>query len=111
MTIRNGGDVITAVRCINESKWLQNKPVELISLFTFNLTAKALLSYDCFSISCVLSCHSVSRLILKGCKIGDKGIKLLVDNQNTTGQLEELDLLDNKITTGDLLKIVVTSEL
>ena len=115
LTVKNGGDVITAVRCINESKWLQNNLVKSISPFTLNLTAKTLLPYDFFSISCVLSCHLVSGLILKGCKIGDKGIKLLVGNQNTTGQLlEELDLLDNKITTGgleDVLKIMMISEL
>lgn len=119
LTIQNSIDAITAVRCINESEWLQNNSVKSASPITLDFTAKSLLPYDCFSISLVLSiCHPISRLIMKGCKMGDKGIKLLVryyPYQNTTGELlEELDLLDNKITNAgliDVLKIVRTSEL
>ena len=110
-------DVITAVRCINESKWLQDSPNPTVSPFTLDLAMKSLLPYDCMCISHVLSCYRVSRLIMKGCKIGDAGVKLLVRHypyRNTTGQLlEELDLMDNKITTEglrDVVKIVRPSE-
>ena len=47
---------------------------------------------------------------MKGCKIGDTGVKLLVRHypyHNTTGQLlEELDLMDNKITTEGLRNVM-----
>lgn len=117
---RSGLDVITAVRCINESKWLQDIPAPSLSPFTLDFTSKGLhiFPYDCFGISRhVLSCHPVSCLIMKHCRIGDKGIKLLVRHypyENTTGQLlEELDLLDNEITTEglkDVVEIMRTSE-
>ena len=113
MTERDLG-VITAVRCINESKWLQDSPIHLVSPFTLDLATKSLLPYDCMCISHVLSCYPVSRLIMKGCKIGDAGVKLLVRHYHTTGQLlEELDLMDNKITIEglrDAMKIVRPSE-
>ena len=109
MTERNL-DVITAVRCINESKWLQESPIPTVSPFTLDLAMKSLLPYDSMCISHVLSCYRVSRLIMKGCKIGDAGVKLLVRHYpycNTTGQLlEELDLMDNKITTEGLRNVM-----
>lgn len=109
--------IITTVRCINESKWLQDGPVQFTSPYACDVTMKSLSPYDCSCISRVLSCHPFSRLILKGCKIGDKGIKLLVEYypyKNKTGQLlEELDLLDNKVTiegVRDMVKIVRMSK-
>ena len=113
-------DVITAVRCIYESKWLQDSTIcdNSVSPFTLNLAKKSLLPYDCICVSYVLSFHPVSQLIVKDCNIGDKGIKLFVrcyvPYQNNTGTiLEELDLEDNKITLEgleDVMKIVRKSE-
>lgn len=110
MTKARDPNVITAVRCINESKWLQESPIPTVSPFTLDLATTSLLPYDCMCISHVLSCYQVSRLIMKGCKIGDGGVKLLVRHypyRNTTGQLlEELDLMDNKITIEGLRNVM-----
>ena len=102
---------------IQESKWLQGIPARSDSPCAFDFTMKSLLPYDCLCISHVLSCHPFSRLVMKGCKIGDKGIKLLVKHypyKNTTGQLlEELNLFDNKITIEgirDVVKVVRSSK-
>ena len=112
MTTERNPSVITAVRCINESKWLQESPIPTDSPFTldFVIPKRSLFPYDCMCISHVLSCYRVSRLIMKGCRIGDAGVKLLVRHypyRNTTGQLlEELDLMDNNITTEGLRNVM-----
>ena len=111
-----GGDVITAMRCINESKQ-SSGPHQSVSPFTLNMTMNTLLPYDCLCLSNVLSCYPVSQLKMGGCSIGNKGAELLVKhyaNKNTTSQLlEELYLSDNDLTSEGMehvMKIVRTSE-
>ena len=110
-------EVITAMRCINESKQ-SSGPHQSVSPFTLNMTMNTLLPYDCLCLSNVLSCYPVSQLKMEGCHIGNKGAELLVKhypNKNTTSQLlEELDLSDNDLTSEGMehvIKIVRTSEL
>ena len=110
-------DVITAVRCINESK--QNSgPHQLVSPFALNMGLNTLLPYDCVCLSYVLSCYPVLALKTQGCHFSNKGAKLLVKHypyNNLTGQLlEELDLSGDDLTSEGMeyvMKIVWTSEL
>ena len=109
-------DVITAMRCINESKQ-SSGPHQSVSPFTLNMTGNRLLPYDYVCLSNVLSCYAVSQLKMRGCSIGNKGAELLVKhypNKNTTSQLlEELDLRHNDLTSEGMehvMKIVRTSE-
>ena len=109
-------DVVTAMRCINESKQ-SSGPHQSVSPFTLNMTRNRLLPYDCVCLSNVLSCYAVLQLKMDGCSIGNKGAELLVKhypNKNTTGQLlEELDLSGNDLTSEGMeyvMKIVRTSE-
>ena len=111
-----GGDVITAMRCINESKQ-SSGPHLSVSPFTLNMTGNTLLPYDCLCLSNVLSCYPVSQLMMWRCSIGNKGAELLVKhypNKNTTSQLlEELDLVYNDLTSEGMehvMKIARTSE-
>ena len=111
-----GGDVITAMRCINESKQ-SSGPHQSVSPFALNMTYNTLLPYDCVCLSNVLSCYPVSQLKMFSCHIGNKGAELLVKhypNKNTTSQLlEELDLSINDLTSEGMkhvMKIVRTSE-
>ena len=113
---RGDPDVITAMRCINESKQ-SSGPHQSVSPFTLNMTGNTLLPYDCLCLSNVLSCYPVSQLKVKGCSIGNKGAELLVKHypsKNTTSQLlEELDLSFNDLTSEGMehvMKIVRTSE-
>ena len=110
------GDVITAMRCLNESKQ-SSGPHQSVSPFTLNMWDYTLLPYDCVCVSNVLSCYPVSQLMMAGCSIGNKGAELLVKhypNKNTTGQLlEELELTGNDLTCEGMvhvMKIVRTSE-
>ena len=109
-------DVITAMRCINESKQ-SSGPHQSVSPFTLNMTTNTLLPYDCLCLSNVLSCYPVSQLMMEACHISNKGAELLVKhypNKNTTSQLlEELDLRHNDLTSEGMehvMKIVRTSE-
>ena len=109
-------DVITAMRCINESKQ-SSGPHQSVSPFTLNMTMNTLLPYDCLCLSNVLSCYPVSQLKMLYCHIGNKGAELLVKhypNKNTTSQLlEELYLSINDLTSEGMehvMKIVRTSE-
>ena len=109
-------DVITAMRCINESKQ-SSGPHQSVSPFTLKMIMNRLLPYDCVCLSNVLSCYAVSQLKMVGCSIGNKGAELLVKhypNKNTTSQLlEELDLHDNDLTSEGMehvMKIVRTSK-
>ena len=106
-------DVITAIRCINESKQSSGPHQS----FTLNMSGNTLLPYDCLCLSKVLSCYPVSQLIMGGCYIGNKGAELLVKhypNKNTTSQLlEELVLSYNDLASEGMkhvMKIVRTSE-
>ena len=114
--LRGDPDVITAMRCINESKQ-SSGPHQSVSPFTLNMTGNTLLPYDCLCLSNVLSCYPVSQLKMGNCHIGNKGAELLVKhypNKNTTSQLlEKLDLRDNDLTSEGMehvMKIVRTSE-
>ena len=106
--------VITAMRCINESKQ-SSGPQQSILPFEFNMTDIELLPYDCVCVSHVLSCYPVLALVMRYCNIGNKGAELLVKNYpNLTGQLlEELDLMSNDLTSAGMehvMKILRTSE-
>ena len=114
--LSGGPDVITAMRCINESKQCSG-PHQSVSPFTLDMSVNALLPYDCLCLSNVLSCYPVSQLKMMGCHIGNKGAELLVKhypNKNTTSQLlEELNLSINNLTNEGMehvMKIVRTSE-
>ena len=113
---RGNSDVITAMRCINESKQ-SSGPHQSVSPFTLNMNFNTLLPYDCLCLSNVLSCYPVSQLKMEACHIGNKGAELLVKhypNKNTTSQLlEELNLMSNDFTSEGMehvMKIVRTSE-
>ena len=113
MSWRNS-DVITALRCINESKQISG-PHQLVSSFTLDMIGNTLLPYDCVCVSHVLSCYPVLALRMRSCHIGNKGAELLVKHYpNVTGQLlEELDLYDNDLTNEGmehLMQIVSASE-
>ena len=110
------GYVITALRCINESKQ-SSGPHQSVSPFTLYMNGNRLLPYDYVCLSNVLSHYAVSQLKMRGCSIGDKEAELLVKhypNKNTTSQLlEELNLNDNDLTSEGMehvMKIVRTSE-
>ena len=114
--LKGDPDVITAMRCIKESKQ-SSSPHRSVSPFTLNMTMNTLLPYDCLCLSNVLSCYPVSQLKMVGCRIGNKGAELLVKHypsKNTTSQLlEELDLMYNDLTSEGMehvMKIVRTSE-
>ena len=113
---RGDPDVITAMRCINESKQ-SSGPHQSVSPLTLNLTGNTLLPYDCLCLSNVLSCYPVSELRMESYSIGDKGAELLVKhypNKNTTSQLlEDFILSGNDLTSEGMkhvMKIVGTSE-
>jgi len=113
---RGDPNVITAMRCINESK-KHNGPDQSVSSIALNMTINSLLPYDCVCLSNILSCCPVSKLMMNSCMIGNKGAELLMKhypNKNTTGQLlEELHFGDNQVTGEgivDVMKIVRTSE-
>ena len=110
-------DVITAMRCINESKQRSSGPHQSVSPLTLDMSVNTLLPYDCLCLSNVLSCYPVSQLKMWACRIGNKGAELLVKhypNKNTTSQLlEEWDLRENDLTSEGMehvMKIVRTSE-
>ena len=114
--LTSDGDVITAMRCINESKQ-SSGPHQSVSPFTLNMIGIRLLPYDYICLSNVLSCFAVSQLRMMCCRIDNKGAELLVKyypNKNTTSQLlEELNLLINNLTSEGMehvMKIVRTSE-
>ena len=114
LTSPNDPDVITAMRCINESK-RSSAPHQSVSSFTLDMTGNTLLPYDCTCVSHVLSCYPVLALKMWDCHIDNKGAELLVKHDpNTTGQLlEELDLRVNDLTSEGMehvMKIVRTSE-
>ena len=106
-------DIITAMRCINESKQ-SSGPHQSVSLFTLYMTMRTLLPYDCLCLSNVLSCYPVSQLQISACHIGNKGAELLVKhypNKNTTSQLlEELDLWNNNLNGEGMEHVMRTSE-
>ena len=108
-------DVITAIRCINESKQ-SSSPHQSVSPFTLDMTGSTLLPYDCVCVSYVLWCYPVLALKMEDCHFNNNGAELLVKHyhhKNSTGQLlEELDLRENDLTSEGMkhvMKIVKTS--
>ena len=117
VVVRGHPDIITAMRCINESKQ-SSGPLQSVSPFTLNMNYNTLLPYDCVCLSNVLSCFPVSQLKMIACSIGNKGAELLVKhypNKSATSQLlEKLHLSGNDFTSEGMehvMKIVRTSEL
>ena len=103
-------DVITAVRCINESKQSSGPPDQSVSPFTLSMGLNTLLPYDCLCISNVLSCYPVLQLNMESCNIGNKGAELLVKHypsKNSTGQLlKELNLSYNNLTSEGMVHVI-----
>ena len=109
-------DVITAMRCINESK--QNSAAhQLVSPFALNMRYTSLLPYDCLCVSNILSCYPVTQLNMRLCSIGNKGAEMFMKhytNRTTTcALLEELNLGDNELTSKGMehmVNVVKTSK-
>ena len=95
-------DVITAMKCINESK--QSSTVhQLASPLALDMSGYSLLPYDCLCVSNILSCYPVIELNMGYCSIGNKGAEMFMKHYTkkaTTCQLlEELDLSENELTS------------
>ena len=101
LTYRN--DVITAMRCINESKQ-SSTAHQLVSPLALYMIGWSLLFYDCLCVCNILSCYPVTELNMRSCRIGNKGAEMFMKHYtnkttSTTCQLlEELDLGDNELT-------------
>ena len=109
-------DVITAMRCINESKQ-SSTAHQLVSPFALNMSVYSLLPYDCLCVSYILSCYPVTRLNISYCSIGNKGAEMFMKhytNRTTTcAQLEELNLSYNDLTSEGMehmVNVVKTSK-
>ena len=105
------GDVMTTIRCINESKGSANTdPNPSVSPFILNLEFRAILHYDCLCVSYVLSCYPVSQLKMWGCRIGNKGAEYIAKHYPTKNinkqLLEELDLRDNDFTYEGMVQLM-----
>ena len=103
-------DIVTAVKCIYESK--QNGLNQSASVRPFILTCSSntLLPYDCLCISYLLSCFPVTQLLMWNCSIGDKGAEMLTKyypSKNITDQLLEVLEVDiNNLTVSGLRMIM-----
>ena len=109
-------DVITAMRCINESKQ-SSTAHQLVSPLALDMSYYSLLPYDYLCVANVLSCYPVTKLDMFGCRIGNKGAEMFMKyytNKTTTCQLlEELYLSDNELTSEGMehmMNIVKTSK-
>ena len=112
----DGNDVITAMRCINESKQ-SSTAHQLVSPFALNMSGHSLLPYDCLYISNILSCYPVTLLNMVYCRIGNKGAEMFMKhytNRTTTcALLEELNLNSNDLTSEGMehmVNVVKTSK-
>ena len=112
----DGNDVITAMRCINESKQ-SSTAHQLVSPFPLHMSDHSLLPYDCLCLSNILSSYPVTQLDMRGCSIGNKGAKMFMKhytNRTTTcALLEELDLGSNDLTSEGMehmVNVVKTSK-
>ena len=108
--------VITAMRCINESKQ-SSTAHQLVSPFALNMRYTSLLPYDCLCVSNILSWYPVRQLIMNNCSIGNKGAEMFMKhytNRTTTcALLEELDLRRNDLTSEGMehmVNVVKTSK-
>ena len=103
-------DIVTAVRCIYESKQTSLNQSIPITPFILNLSSNTLLPYDCLCISYLLSCFPITQLLTWNCSIGDKGAEMLIKHypsKNLTGQLLEVLTIDfNNFTITGLETIV-----
>ena len=109
-------DVITAMRCINESKQ-SSTAHQLVSPFVLNMSDHSLLPYDCLCISNILSCYPVTQLDMEDCSIGNQGAEMFMKhytNRTTTcALLEELNLSYNDLTSEGMehmVNVVKTSK-
>ena len=109
-------DVITAMRCINESKQ-SSTAHQLVSPFALDMRRHSLLPYDCLCVSIILSLYPVTQLIMNYCSIGNKGAEMFMKhytNRTTTcALLEELDLSHNDLTSEGMehmVNVVKTSK-
>ena len=109
-------DVITAVRCINESKQ-SSTAHQLVSPLALDMSYYSLLPYDCLCVSNILSYYPVTELHMYNCSIDNKGAEMFMKhytNKTTTCQLlKELNLSDNKLTSEGMehmMNIVKTSK-
>ena len=112
----DGNDVITAMRCINESKQ-SSTAHQLVSPFALNMSGHSLLPYDCLCVSNILSCYPVTQLDMEGCSIDNKGAEMFMKhytNRTTTcALLEELYLGSNDLTSEGMehmVNVVKTSK-
>ena len=108
--------VITAMRCINESKQ-SSTAHQLVSPLALDMSYYSLLPYDCLCVSNILSCYPVTKLDMNYCSIGNKGAEMFMKhyiNKTTTCQLlEELNLSGNELTSEGMeymMNIVKTSK-
>ena len=111
-----GRDVITATRCINESKPSSTEH-QIVSPFALNMSDHSLLPYDCVCVSNILSCLPVTQLNMDNCSIDNKGAEMFMKhytNKTSTSQLlEELDFGYNELTSEGMehmVKVVKTSK-
>ena len=109
-------DIITAMRCINESKQ-SSTAHQFVSPLALNVSGGSLLPCDYLCVVNLLSYYRVTKLIMVSCSIGNEGAKMFMKhytNESTTSQqLEELNLRDNKLTSEgmkQMMNIVKTSK-
>ena len=99
-------DIVTAVRCIYESKQTSLNQSTSIRPFILPCCSNTLLPYDCLCISYLLSCFPVTQLLMWNCSMGDKGAEMLTKHypsKNLTGQLlEVLEVEFNSLTFAGL---------
>ena len=95
-------DVITAMRCINESKQ-SSTAHQLVSPFALNMRYTSLLPYDCLCVSNILSWYPVRQLNMRHCSISNKGAEMFMKhytNRTTTcALLEKLNLSGSDLTS------------
>ena len=109
-------DVITTMRCINESKQ-SSTAHQLVSPFALDMSEHSLLPYDCLCLSNILSCYPVTQLDMEDCSIGNQGAEMFMKhytNRTTTcALLEELNLNINELTSEGMehmVNVVKTSK-
>ena len=102
--------IITAMRCIHESKHNTNSvALQLVSPFSLNMLGHSLLPYDCLCLSNILSCYSVTQLNMGYCRIGNNGAEMLMKHytKSTTCQLlKELNLKGNDLTSEGMVHMM-----
>ena len=103
-------DIVTAVRCIYESKQTSLNQSTVVKPFILACSSNTLLPYDCLCISYLLSCFPVTQLLMWNCSIGDKGAEMLIKHyptKNIIGQLLEVLQVDGNSLTIAGLKFIM----